>query len=355
MSWTDELLDSFGNAIAASDSGGWQPFNPFLLWPHYAVPWMDRLWTAYEKAQEKNLQPLDLTKCFLGPLFLRQELSEVMFFAKSSNYDREKTKKLLDWLHEILLAKCTEDPYGFNSTKILKPDDVGYLMKMFPFRLVDEAEAREAGKLIHACEELSWSYFYDWIYWQCFEIYGPYQLPNNQVLLLRAFTDFSPGEIWPHAANFEPSTVYVYTIYKDVDLKLDFWSHVVTRDSLPQKMTKLLVLEHGRILDTRKQLKTLREKMEVAAVMQGKRFSELSFEELKMREVTTRCYVYRDLFAKLELDWRPSAGMLDAVKEKPLINYKFPTLATPEERKKFWVKLHDPRDGFFPAELKLGN
>lgn len=354
MEWIDQVLDSYGNTISVSDMGGWSGFNYFGFWPYYAKPWMDRMWNAYEKAQEKKLEPIDLTRCFLGPLFLRQELINIFFFAKSSNYDKEKTMKLATWFKDILVAKCTEDPYGVNSVKILTHDDIAYLIKMFPFRHVEEPEAREAAKLIHACEALSWSYYFDWNYWQCFEAYGPYKLPNNHTLLLRAFTDFAPGEVWPHAVNFEPSTVYVYTIYKDVDVKLDYWSHVNTKDNLPAKMTKLLVLEHGKIIDNIEQLTVLRKKMEVAAVMQGKRFQQLSFEQLKQKEIETHDYTYRDLFKMLDMDWRPPQEVLDSVKNKPLLTFKFPQLNTFEERKEFWKKLHDPRDDFFLPELKVG-
>ncbi len=352
MQWIDQLLDSFSNTKSTSDSASWSPFNPFLLWSYYAKPWMDKLWTAYEKSQEKGFTPEDLTKCFLGPLFLRQGLSEIMLFSKICNYDKEKTMKILNWFNDILVSKCTEDPYGFNSTKILTKDDVAYLMKMFPFRPVEENEAKEASKLIHACEELSWSYYFDWIYWQCFEIYGPYELPNNRKLVLRAFTDFAPEELWLHARGFEPSTVYIYTIYENTDMKLDFLSHVITRDSLPQKMTHAMVIEHGKIFTTKEQLVELRKKIEIAAVMQGKRLAELSFEDLKAREIATRHYAYRDLFKKLELDWKPASEILETVKGKQLVNYKFPSFETQEEKKVFWKKLYDPRDSFFPTELK---
>ncbi len=355
MQWIDQLLSSFGNTISQSDASGWSGFNYFTFWPYYAKPWMNQLYSAYEKAQEKQLTPSDLKKCFLGPLFLRQELVNTMFFAKSCNYDKEKTMTLLSWFKDILFEKCSEDPFGFNSTKILTRDDVAYLMKMFPFRQVEQKEAREAAKLIHACEELSWSYFFDWNYWQCFEVYGPYELPNNRKLLLRAFTDLAPAEVWPHAVNFEPSTIYVYTVYKDVvDVTLDFWSHVNTKDNLPAKMTYLLVLEHGRIVNNFAELTALVKKMEVAAVMQGKRFQELlSFEELKQKEIQTRYYAYRYLFNLLELDWRPPQAVLENVKDKPLLNFKFPEMNTVEERKTFWKKLHDPRDSFFLPELKI--
>ncbi len=353
MQWIDQVLKSYGNAIAASDSAGWQPFDYFGIWPYYAQLWMDRLWTAYEKAQEKKLEPNDLTKCFLGPLFLRQELVNVMFYSKSCGYDKEKTTKLLNWLNSILIVKCSEDPYGFNSTKILSGEDVAYLLKMFPLRPVDEKEGKEVGKLIHACEELAWSYFFDWNYWQCFEVYGPYELPNNRKMMLRAFTDFAPSEVWPTATGFEPSTVYIYTIYQATDVKLDYWSHVITQDNLPEKMTNLMIIKHGKILDTFDEMVELRKQMEIAAVMQGKRFKDLSFEEQKAKEIETHCYVYRDLFTKLELDWRPTNTMLESVKNKPPLAYKTPEFKTAEERKEFWIKLHDPREAFFPEELKI--
>ncbi len=353
MQWIDKILRSYANAVSASDPNGWAGFNCINFWPYYAKPRLDRLWCAYEKAQEKNLAPSDLTKCFLGPLFLRQEIINLFFNAKSCNYDKEKTMKIATWMKDILVAKCSGDPFGFESVKILKPDDIAYLMKMFPFRTVEVNEAREAGKLIHACEELSWSYFFDWNYWQYFEVYGPYKLPNNHSLLLRAFTDFAPGEVWPQAVNFVPSTIYVYTIYKDVDVKLDFWSHVITRDNLPQKMTRLLVLEHGKIVNNIEELIALRKKMEVAAVIQGKLFRSLNFEELKQKEIETHCYTYRDLCKLLELEWKPTKEMLDCVRGKPLLNYQLPKQETIEEEKIFWKKLHDPRNDFFPQELKL--
>lgn len=356
MDWIDQILENFSSVISQSDPAGWSGgFNYYGFWPYYSKEFLDRLWQAYEKAQEKKLAPIDLTKCFLGPLFLRQEIIGIFFFAKSCNYDPRKTLKLATWYKDILVAKCTEDPYGTNSVKILTHDDVAYLMKMFPFRHIEQSEAREAAKLIHACEALSWSYYFDWNYWQCFEAYGPYKLPNNHTLLLRAFTDFAPGEVWQHAVSFEPSTIYVYTVYKDVDVKLDFWSHVNTRDNLPQKMTKLLVLEHGRIIDNQEQLTALRQKMEVAAVMQGKRFQELNFEELKQKEIQTKYYTYRDLFNTLELNWRPTQEVLDKVKGKPLLEFKFPAMESIEARKTFWKRLSNPRDEFFLPELKLGN
>ncbi|MFH1246965.1 MAG: hypothetical protein V1644_01160, partial [Candidatus Micrarchaeota archaeon] len=303
MEWIDEILENYSNAISTSDPSSWSGFNYFNTWPYYAEHRLNRLWKMYEKCQEKKLTPSDLTKCFLGPLFLRQEIVNTMFFSKCCDYDKEKTMKLITWFKDILVAKCSEDPYGKNSTKILTHDDVAYLIKMFPFHHVEENEAREAGKLIHACEALSWSYFFDWNYWQCFEVYGPYKLPHNHTLMLRAFTDFAPSDVWPTAVNFEPSTVYVYTVYKDCDVKLDFWSHVNTNDNLPQKMTKLLVMEHGRILNNIEQLTELRKKVEVVAVMQGKRFKEMTFEETKIKEIETHCYTYRDLCKLLEMEW----------------------------------------------------
>lgn len=350
--WLDDYFEAYTATLTASDYGGWQPFDPFTFWPVYGRQWLDRLWQAKETAQQQGKTPTDLSKGFLGLVTLRIELHTVPLMAKSCNYDKEKTMKLMNWFNDILCAKASEDPYGFNSTKIHEYDDVKQMLTLLPFHTAAEGEAREIAKLAHACKELSWSLYTDFHYTQWFEIFGPYDAGNGKQLLLQAFTNFEPKEIWPDYAGFEPNNVYIYTVYEGAEIKLDQWSHATSTGQLPAKMRKVFILAHTKIIETPEQLKELRERMEAAAVSQGQRVKQMDFEGQKQWLVNAHCYTYRDLFNLLGLDWKPSVEMLEVVKGKPLLTVEYPEFKTLEEKKEFWKKLFDPRDDFFLEGLK---
>ncbi len=352
MAWLDDYLDAFSATVSASDAGGWTPFDPYTIYPYLAQQWLDRLWAAFETAKQKSLGANELAKGFLGSLAPREEISVIIFMAKSCNYDKEKTMKILEWLNEILCAKATEDPYGLNSNKIHANEDVKQMQTLLPFHQVDILQAKEIGKLTHACRELSYGLYTDYNFFQWFDTFGPYPAGENRQLLLHAFTNFAPTELFPQYSEFNPNNVYIYAIYEGAEIKLDQWSHPTSSGSLPQKMKKAFILSHTKIIEKPQDLIALRETMENAAVSQGKWVKSLDFEAQKQWELQTHCYMWRDFFNILGLNWKPTAEMMDAVKGKPLLNANYPKFETLEEKKQFWKKLFDPRNDFFLEGLK---
>ena len=85
------------------------------------------------------------------------------------------------------------------------------------------------------------------------------------------------------------------------------------------------------------------------AVGQWKRLASLEFEQLKRKGLQMRCYVFKRVFEKLKMDWKPGEEMKDAVKGKKFADENFWKVPKEErENSIYWRKMLNPRENFYP-------
>lgn len=353
MQWFDQILKSSNAAIELNGNLHYTPFNPYTsLWPLYSKEWLDWLYVAFEKSKQKNSTNRELAFGFLGPQIIRKTLVDVAFMSKACSYDKKKTEQLLTWLKDILLEKCTGDPFGFESNQVLSKEDLKYLMQMFPFHPPVEGEAQAAMQLVKNCEALTQVNFL-WNTQEWLDTYGPYTLPSGRKIMLHAFTNFEPVEIFPHAAGFDPSTIYIYSIHDNAEIKVDYYGRTNNKSPLAETMTSLLIFEHGRLVKDQTRIIQLNALLQEEAQKQAMRMQALDAEQLKEKEVELHCYMYRELFKLLELDWKPTQEMKNAVKDKALLKFETPAFENEKEKREYWSKILNPNEDFFPKELKV--
>lgn len=344
MSWIDQFIKSYTQAVSDSDEEGWYPFDPYLFYPYFADLFLEKLIRAQKKAEERNISVKELAKTFAGPITLRGEIQFLFLDVKGSNYFQTREGgSLLDFFHNILKAKCTSDIYGFKSARIHTAPEIKRIAKSTPWQKPNLKQAQEVGKLISACSHLSWALYTDYCYLQWYEIFGPYELSQNRTLLIRQYSNFRPKEVWPHFKKFPYQSVNIYTIYKNVSIELDQWSHLKSKDNLIVAMENIAIKVNSRLVNDFKTINKIRKTIERSAQNLQNRFQKMDFEALKKKVVELRYYMYKDFFSKVGMSWRPEKEVWEKIKNKKLLPRKYPRFKNTDHAKKYWSQFIDPR------------
>ncbi|MBU1197165.1 hypothetical protein KJ765_01495 [Candidatus Micrarchaeota archaeon] len=351
LPWMEEWLDSLAIGMANMDEGTWAPFDCFQFFPYGSDLWLEKLGHAERRLQEKGVSYEDLADLFLGPLMLRTEMQFAFFDVKASGIERSKGLGVLDFLHNILKAKCVKDVPGFYSSWVHTEKEIQTIVKHTPWKKGSADIGREIGKLMNSCASLSWSSHSDYHYTNFYENHGPYPI-GEHVLLVRQFPNLKPVELWKEAEGYAYDRITIYTMYrKQVEIHLDWVNHLTAKQSLPENLAKYAVNINGKWSDV-KHTRKARETIAETAAEQFERFSNLPFEDVKQKMLEMRGYNFKELFEKAGMDWKPSQEMRERVRGKELLPKYMPVLKNAEEGRKWWRRFYDLNDAFFPRQLK---
>ncbi|HLC48107.1 MAG TPA: hypothetical protein VJI13_03450 [Candidatus Norongarragalinales archaeon] len=342
--WLDEWVKSTAIGQGNMRVADWQPFNIWLLEPFVGDFWVDKWLGAIKKINSGKMGLRRLSKT-VKPSVWRKELRFLMWSAKIWGYDINQRMEIASFFHQMLCEIFEEDKFGLYSNK---PDPKSaYEIMQLPFRQATPELSKELGKLSSSCPAISWSLFTDFYYSNSYDIYGLYDARDffgkGSALVIKNFGPYVCPELWPESRNYKYNKITVYSIHKKLEGHFDIINHYMGNDNWASKMTHCLAFVDGKEVGSAKELHGIQDYFAELASEQFGRFSDLSFEEVKVKCTETKWYQFKDFFAALGEDWRPPKKALDRFGGKELAKFEFPEYKNEREKTGYFMKIVDPR------------
>lgn len=344
-----KFIYSFLKAVGNMDISTLEPMSNFMFHPLFAKEWVDKIEQVIEFVEKENLSFEDIAKLISGPSHLRAQFFFLLCDLKCAKTEKEKRIKIANFWNVVLKKKAVEDEYGEESNIVHTKDDIKNLIWDVRFNQGNEEIGKEIGRLYSAGYHLVNGLYTDFYTDFGVECFGQYILDNDHILVIRQFNDLNPKELWPEIDS-PCERLTIHTIYKNIKFRCDAISvHSIFEGDTIKNLVRWAIEIDGRFIDSIGQINNLREKLENESIKQWKRLISLEFEKLKEKGLFIRGYVFKDLFEKLRLDWKPSKEMLNVVKGKKFVDDDY--WGAPkynDKEKEYWNRLLDPEIDFYP-------
>ena len=318
--WIDEYAKSLHNAFKNMFPASWGPVDVFAVVGALNGTFIDKV---HEAIQNVNNEPVDkLAKCFSCPSTIRVALLFLVTeYHHCKNKDKEKFKEVAEFLLKILNHIMKKDVFSYSSNIVHGKEEINELVNGVPWKAGNPRDARELGKLYNSCAALSCSLYRDFYPQESNEIYGPYELSSDTILLIKHFPKINPVELWPKF-NLKYKDIKIYQIYKDLKFKCEIIGmHSIYEGNTINGLVKYAVEVDGKFVDI-EEVKRLAEEIAEIATKQAVIYENMNQEELVKKVLEWNCYQFYQLFKLANMSWKPTKEMLEAVKGK-----KFPERA----------------------------
>lgn len=344
--WIDEYLNSVENCFRSFAISTVRPIDWSLFHPYYADLMIKKLFQAIKRQKELGISFTELASTFQSPTLVGYELLYALLDAKSAGLKKEERLKLVDFFNNLLKAKCKRDRYLFESSIVHTQKEIKKIYQKTPWRKAIPEISDLLGKITSALYSLVWGLFADAYPNQGREIFGPYKI-GRRILLMRTYFNLKNNELWTKAKKFKYNKIIIYSIYKNITIKLNLFNHILTKKNLPFHLVSWAFSVDGKFIKSIDELEELKRYLTRIAIFQYKKLQSLEDLQLNKKFIEMRLHEFRDFFKKLKMDWRPSKEMIRRVRGRKMLPNKFPKFKTISQKLKFWRRLLDPRDDFF--------
>lgn len=319
MSDLDTKIDKLLTIVAGTilDAGVEQE----VLWPIYTPrgllywreAWAGKLLSVLKELDKKGLSDKDIAKLFMTSSRVAQTLWRIDAIKRSNLHKKEKLyviQKLLDYL----ATYRREDIFcGDGRNIIWDGEEVESATK--PLQFFDVTKDKDAKQLICALESSLWLYT-ELIYWTNHpfghSFHGPYVVKEGD-LIVRNYFDLRP-EIWPFTSELNFNQVEVFEIYKNADIKFDFFERGIrTTQSFRDKMQKFAVVMDGKPITDEGALRSALESLNRAAAKGSQHMQTLDMKNMIFKHAEMWFYVIKPLCEATGMDWKPPQEVYDNV------------------------------------------
>lgn len=353
MDWIDDFLNASAEGLGRMDLTTLEPIDFLDITPLFAMEGVDRILKIIEKAEGHD--PKELAKKLFTPSAIRVELMIMLIKAKLAGKSKEDMNKIAEFFGSLLKAWCTEDPFLKEGKNMVHTKDEvrGFLKFLKP---ANSTIARELGKLSNACYHLSHALYSDINPQLCYENFGPYDVSDEfgkgHLLVIKQFQELKPKRLWGNKIKDLPvHKIRIYCIYKDVELTVDALSHAIYEGDLINGLKYYAVDFDGEVISDITELKEVTEKIGLKSAEIWDALTSLDFENAKVMYLRQRCYNYVHLCNMIGVDWKPTRGMIKAVKDMSFPKHFWPRFNTKREEIVFWKAVMDPRTEDLPEAL----
>jgi len=344
----DRLLDVFTSGLMAMDPKTALPFWDYDFGPIFGDLWIKKMLKAIKKAKEMKLTPKELKELFPGPSVPRKELIYSLIDLKVGVIPKEKRLEFCEFWWDIVKEFTVEDRMASKSNKIHSTKEIDELVKVIKWENGTQVKGRACGQIITCLESLSYGLYSDIFPQFAAENYGPYDVSKHfgdvAILLIKRFSNLKPVELWPHAEDYRYESVYIYSVYSNMDCTIDIYNHQVYSGNTAERLIAYAVVTNqSKFENSLEEMQAIKNYLEPISVEQYKRYHELGFEETKAKWVLQRSYLFKNFFERIGMDWNDEE-MLQRVKDKRLLKEPFWDFRYPKEKLlEFYKKVLDPR------------
>lgn len=313
--WIDEYAKATHKAFIGMVPSSWGPVDGFAVQKVLANVFIDRMYESISKAIEKNLSFEEVAKTFPSPSTLRASLFTSLFTAYqfAEPKPKEKMRAIVDFSIKLLSQVFKEDIWAYKSNIIHTSKDIEGIISNIPWKDGSPEKAKMLGKLYSTMDAYSHAVYRDFFPQEVHDIYGPYQLNESEILLIKHFPKIYAPELWSDLKDIKYRDIKIFQIYKDVNFECELIGmHSRYQGDLINGLQKYVVQVDGKFISD-EETESVRKYFEEVSIKQFEIYSKMTFEELKQKHLDWLMYQYFDFFNLVGLDWHPTKEMREIV------------------------------------------
>lgn len=247
----NEQIDKFLLAIEQSFEG----LNPRTNWPlngaqidsYFDVDEaLDMYYRIKNLRETKTLK--EIAEIMPAPdiirIFLQHNAIIGLKVAKKLKIDEISIQERVDYtlfLFQILREKVKGDIFCLDGKNtLLDNKELKDLLKSTTWNYIQEMhDKKKISFLTISANSMVYSLYFDPYMTGGFYIHGPYDVSpefgGDALLLVREYHNLCPKELWPDL-EMPYTKLKILAVYKDLDLKINFVNHPITKDSIGDKL-----------------------------------------------------------------------------------------------------------------------
>lgn len=345
--WIDEYAKSMHNAFSHMIPANWGPIDFYAVYKALNGTSFDKIYEAIQKVKNKPIK--EVVASFTCPSIIR--CGALLFFAVEYQFCtrkeevKEKFKTIVEFLINALKEINKKDIFAYSSNICHTDEEIKDIVKKIPWRKGNPKDAKNIGRMYNSLFALVYSLYGDFYPEDSNEVYGPYNLPDNQILLIKHFPKLKAAELWPDNKNLKYSDIKIYQIFRNVKFKCEMIGmHSLYEGDITNGLVRYAVEVDGQFVSIDK-VKELAEELALTAIGQTAVYEKMTQEQIATKVLEWNYYQFFGLFKLAGLDWRPTEEMLNAVKGKKFANrIKFDSFPPYEEYinspdyEVYWIK-----------------
>jgi len=357
---TNKEIDEFLKAIEQSFSG----VNPKTFWPlnggqidayfdvDEALDMYYRLNKLKESLSVKEIADLMPQANIIRIFLVHNAIIGLKVAKKLGIVDirKEDRVKYVLLLFEILKTKVKNDIFCLDGKNlILDEQEISKLFKENGWeKPSDHDDKKKIAFLTVMLNNLCYTLYYDIFMTGGFYIHGPYdaseEFGEGTIMIIRDFHDLSPKNLWSDL-QIPFKKIKICAVYKNLDLKINFINHPITKDSIGDKLIayKIYVDDKKINLD---QVDGIIKEIQKVSSQQTKKINSLSDLDKVRKGAEIAFYFFRKLRKYMGDDWRPPKEIEQTIEkfgDKFIKQFQYQEIPSMEH----WKRLFDPRDDYY--------
>ena len=272
--------------------------------------------------------------------------------AKKLNIAGIKQKDILDFsemLFEILKCKSITDPFCLDGRNFLLNNNEIEKIKQKEFNLPkNEEDKKKIAFLIVMANNYCYTLYYDIFQITGFIIHGPYDVSDKfgegTIMLVRDYHNLKPTKLWPEN-KFPFNKLKVFGIYKNLSVGINFVNHLITKDSIGDKLIGYKIYLDDKEVEFTEVNKII-EALHTETVKQKKKIDSFSPLDKVRKGAEIAFYMFKDLREKMGEHWVPQNEIENTISkfdEKFIKDFNIKKHPPIEH----WRKLFDPRNDHY--------
>ncbi|MDE1865877.1 MAG: hypothetical protein KGH94_04550 [Candidatus Micrarchaeota archaeon] len=321
MVWVDNFLDAWEAVEKTVDWRTAKPFTVDALDPYYYDLVIDRILSALDSDAVRGADPRSI---FAGPANVRNQMVVILFYSKFYRIPSRDRMRIAEFYRKVLESYSPKDPFTCKGTnKIYSDAEVFGLARARGWSGATPESSRELGKLLVSLASLAYSLYTDATPSLCGEFHGPYDVSERfgrgHTLIVRDYFNLRPHELWRHVKDYRLGSVKIYSIYKDVRIRHDFYGNFVADRNLVDNLAFYKVFMNGRPVGRLGGIKEAREYLAQLTLDQSNRLGRMSLEQMKRKFMETEMLQYKRLFELSGVRPGPTKEMVGRIKNRKLL------------------------------------
>lgn len=305
--WIKDFIDGTQQLFAGQNLGAVQPIDFFSFYTTWHANWVqsiDELLTELGAYQKEYSQLQDLLP---GPSSIRAVLIKfVLSYSASAETGAGSYKRVTNFLARMLHAAVTTDPFAKISQRIHSQAQIEQTLSQLELHSPSGEMSRQIGRLNTALGSLVHGIYNDVCTDFGWDVYGPYTLTGQQ-LLIRHFQNLQPdGLFWDSSELPIYKDVKMYTLYKGIQWKISgVGCHTIPEGGNPVDcLSQVAVVVDGKQITREEFNWYIHDAAEKAAAIY-KKIRNMSQEELQHMALRQEWYQLNGLFTTVGKDWEP--------------------------------------------------
>ncbi len=355
----DKIIDEFIRAIGEGFSG----MNPKTSWPlnggqmdsYFDVDESLDMYYRLNKLKETltikeiaNLMPpADIIR-----IFLQHNAIIGLKVAKKYEITNISTEERIQFallLFEILKYKVKNNIFCLDGKNlILHNYEIHEIIKSITWNIPNSKEEQKSiASLTISSNNLCYTLYYDDYMTGGFYFHGPYDVSKNfgegAIMIIREYHNLNPIELWPEL-KIPYQKMRIYAIYKNSDIKINFVNHIITSESIGDKLIAYKVFLDDQEITAIK-IEELIELFRNIASSQTKQINGLSDLDKVRKGAEISYYLFKKIREYMGDNWKPPIEIENTINkfgDQFIQQFKYKEIPDLTH----WKKIFDPQDDY---------